>query len=290
MRIVFFGSPAVAVRSLRAIVDAGHDVVLVVSGPDRRRGRGSATTPTPVKAAALEMGLRVTDDLTDAMSIDADMGVVVAYGRIIPNEMIERLSMVNIHFSMLPRWRGAAPVERAILAGDTSTGVCLMEVAEGLDTGAVYVSETVTIGVDETAAELAERLGVIGTRLLIDALEGGLDTPVPQSTDGVTYAHKITTADRELLPTMTAEQFLRTVRIGGAWTTVGGRRLKVLAASRVDDGCSMEGEPGSLVEGPRVVLVDGAVELVTVQPAGKVEMSGADWDRGIGAVGGRIAT
>ena len=145
MKIVFFGSPDASVATLRALHAASHEVVLVVSGADKRRGRGKTLTPTPVKAAALELGLAVTDELQDVMDVSADLGVVVAYGRIIRPEMLAHLQMVNLHFSLLPRWRGAAPVERAILAGDTVTGVCVMAVEEGLDTGGVYAREEVTV-------------------------------------------------------------------------------------------------------------------------------------------------
>ncbi|MFM7068969.1 MAG: methionyl-tRNA formyltransferase, partial [Actinomycetes bacterium] len=142
MRLAFLGSPEAAVPALDALVAAGHDVELVVSMPDRRRGRGGATSATPVKLAAERLGLRVTDQLEEIARAEVELGVVVAYGRIIPSEMLERTPMVNLHFSLLPRWRGAAPVERAILAGDATTGVCVMAVEPGLDTGGVYASAT----------------------------------------------------------------------------------------------------------------------------------------------------
>jgi Formyl transferase len=127
-RLVYLGTPEAAVAPLRALVDAGFEIALVVSRPDRRRGRGGALSPSPVKAAATELGLTVTDVLDDVLGVDADLGVVVAYGRIIPSRILERLPMINLHFSLLPRWRGAAPVERALLAGDIETGVCVMDV------------------------------------------------------------------------------------------------------------------------------------------------------------------
>lgn len=298
MRIVFFGSPEVAVGPLEALVQAGHEVVLVVTGPDRRRGRGSRTTPTPVKAAAEALGIPVVHDMEKVTEVDARLGVVVAYGRLIPTTIIDRMPLVNIHFSLLPRWRGAAPVERAILAGDTTTGVCLMEVVQQLDGGGVYVREEVGIGKDETAPELTERLGEIGTRLLVELLEGDLPVPTPQNEDQVTYAHKMTAADRELTADLAAEDFLRRVRVGGAWTTVGGRRIKVLGASRrpgdppvvPGDDVGSGVTAGSLIEGPGVQLVDGVVDLVTVQPAGRSEMSASDWVRGSDVIGGRIGT
>jgi methionyl-tRNA formyltransferase len=140
MRLVFLGTPEAAVPPLRALHDAGHEVALVVSAADKRRGRGSALTPSPVKAAALELGLPVTDRVDDVLSLTPapDLGVVVAYGRIIKPHILQAVRMINLHFSLLPRWRGAAPVERAILAGDRTTGVCVMDVEEGLDTGGVH--------------------------------------------------------------------------------------------------------------------------------------------------------
>ncbi|MSZ87756.1 MAG: hypothetical protein F2585_00275, partial [Actinobacteria bacterium] len=137
-RLAFMGTPDVAVPVLRALVSAGFEIALVVTRPDRRRGRGGELSPSPVKAAATELGLPVTDDLEAVLDAGVDLAVVVAYGRIIPMRILEQVPMVNLHFSLLPRWRGAAPVERALLAGDAVTGVCLMEVAEGLDTGAIY--------------------------------------------------------------------------------------------------------------------------------------------------------
>jgi methionyl-tRNA formyltransferase len=142
---VYLGSPEAAVAPLQALVGAGFDVALVVSQPDRKRGRGGALVPTPVKSAALELGLAVSDRVDDALTVGADLGVVVAYGRLVRPHVLARLDLVNLHFSLLPRWRGAAPVERAILAGDDETGVCLMRLEEGLDTGPVYACERLAI-------------------------------------------------------------------------------------------------------------------------------------------------
>ncbi|MBS1837978.1 MAG: methionyl-tRNA formyltransferase, partial [Actinobacteria bacterium] len=175
MRLVFLGSPDAAIPTLRALVAAGHDVALVLSGPDRRRGRGGRRTPTPLKAAALELGLPVSADLHDVVGVGAELGVVVAFGRIIPAPVLAEVPMVNLHFSLLPRWRGAAPVERAILAGDDRSGVCVMEVAGGLDTGDVLAVAEVPIDDEVTAAELTRRLAVLGADLMVGALAGGLD-------------------------------------------------------------------------------------------------------------------
>ncbi|MGH9094850.1 MAG: methionyl-tRNA formyltransferase, partial [Acidimicrobiales bacterium] len=213
------GSPYAAAVSLRALVAAGHDVVLVVSRPDTRRGRGGPSSPSPVKAAATELGLRVSDQPMDAAESGAELGVVVAYGRIIKPDVLGRLPMVNVHFSLLPRWRGAAPVERAILAGDRPTGVCLMALEEGLDTGPVYRRQAVAIGESETAVQLRDRLATLGARLLTEALSDGLGEPEPQDGE-VTYAAKIEPEDLHLAWGRPAEELHRVVRVGRAWTTL----------------------------------------------------------------------
>lgn len=283
MKIVYFGTPEIAVPPLRALHDAGHEIVLVVSGADTRRGRGRSTSPSPVKAAAIDLGLPVTAEPDDVLGAGAELGVVVAFGRIIRPHLLAELPMVNLHFSLLPRWRGAAPVERAILAGDDRTGVCVMEVAEGLDTGDVFASVELSIAAAETADELRSRLVAAGTDLLVDTLSSGLGVGTRQSDDGVTYAHKISAEDRCLDWTLPAEQVLRTVRIGGAWTTWHGARFKVHAASVVADSVvadSVIGEPGVFVDPTTVACGGGALLLTVVQPEGKPRMDAADWSRG----------
>jgi len=241
-RLVYLGTPEAAVPPLRALHAAGHDIALVVTRPDRRRGRGGAAGASPVKAAATELGIPVTHDLADVPGAGAELGVVVAYGRIIPAAILADLPMVNVHFSLLPRWRGAAPVERAILAGDTETGVCLMEVAEGLDTGAIYASTVVPIGPEETATALRSRLVAEGSALLVTHLHAGaagLPAPRPQ-VGTVTSAEKLRPSDLEVRWDAEPELVLRVIRLGRAWTTFRGRRLLVLAAEPVpgsrDDG------------------------------------------------------
>jgi methionyl-tRNA formyltransferase len=269
-RLVFLGTPAFAAEPLRALVEAGHDVVLVVSQPDKRRGRGGKLVPSPVKQAALDLGLPVSDKVDDALDVDADLGVVVAFGRLIKPHVLERLPMVNLHFSPLPRWRGAAPVERAILAGDGSTGVDLMVVEEGLDTGGVYDRATVDIGPDETVDDLRTRLTGLGTDLLLTSLSRGLGTPRPQSGEP-TYAHKIDPAELEIDWTRPAIDVHRLVRIGGAWTTYGGTRLKVWRTTLTP------GAGGSLP----VPAGDGvAVHLLEVQPEGRRRMPADAWANG----------
>lgn len=264
---------------LRALVAAGFDIALVVSQPDRRRGRGSRPTPSPVKAAALDLGLPVGDRVDDALHVDADLGVVVAFGQIIAPEVLATLPMVNIHFSLLPRWRGAAPVERAILAGDAVTGVCLMVLDHQLDTGAVYRSVEVPIGADETVDELRARLVGVGVDMLVTALTEGLGEPVPQDGE-VTYAAKLTPDDRMIRWDEPAEVVLRRVRLGDAWTTAAGRRLKVWRARAVP-GRALD--PGLVVvDDGRIVVgaATGAVELLEVQPEGKQRRTAGDWVRG----------
>ena len=243
-KIVYFGTPEVAVAPLRALHEAGHDVVLVVTRPPRRRGRRESATPSPVAVAAAELGLGITCDADDAVAADAEVGVVVAYGEHIADEVLHRRRTVNLHFSLLPRWRGAAPVERAILAGDTETGVCLMDVASEIDTGAVYRRASTAIGPHESAEELRARLCELGIGLLLDALGEGFGDPVPQSGE-MTWADKISPSDLRIDWSAPAEHVMRQVRVGGAWTTFRGKRLKVLEAGLATEA---EGAPGSVIE------------------------------------------
>ncbi|MEJ7845920.1 MAG: methionyl-tRNA formyltransferase [Acidimicrobiales bacterium] len=272
MRLAYLGTPAAAVAPLRALVTAGHDVKLVVSRADARRGRGSATSPSPVKAAAQTLGLPVTERVADLAELDPvpELGVVVAFGRLIRPPVLAIVPMVNLHFSLLPRWRGAAPVERAILAGDEVTGVCVMAVEEGLDTGGVHRRVEVAIGPDETAEELRARLVEIGTAALVEALADGLGPVVPQEGEP-TYAAKLTSEELRLDWVGPAAAVHRAVRVGGAWTTVGGRRLKVHGAAVPPTGAA---------DGVVVPAGDGPVELLQVQPEGKGRMAAAAWARG----------
>jgi methionyl-tRNA formyltransferase len=282
LRLVYLGTPEMAVPPLRALADAGHDLALVVTRVDRRRGRGSAMSPSPVKAAALELGLPVTHDIDDALGVGADLGVVVAFGRIIKPHVLAALPMINVHFSLLPRWRGAAPVERALLAGDDVTGVCIMEVEETLDTGPVYACREVPIAPGVTAEALRRELVDVGTRLLVDLLAGPLPDPTPQAGEP-TYAHKIEPAELVIDWEQPAEQLERWVRVGGTWTIFRGKRLKVLAVEPIGEPAA----PGVL--GPDAATVGtgaGALRLVTVQPEGKGPMSWRDFANGAHPVPG----
>ncbi|HEU5082175.1 MAG TPA: methionyl-tRNA formyltransferase [Acidimicrobiales bacterium] len=266
--LVFLGTPAMSVPPLRALHAAGFDIRLVVTNADKRRGRGGRTEPSPVKAAATELGLPVSHVVDDVIDAGADLGVVVAFGRIIKPHVLEALPMVNLHFSLLPRWRGAAPVERAILAGDDRTGVDLMVVEEGLDTGAVYARAELDIGPDETADELRVRLVEAGTALLVEHLQAGLGEPAPQVGEPV-YAHKLGPDDLHIDWSTPAEHIHRQVRVGGAWTTFRGERFKVWRTSLHPTGAGVVHPTGST-----------PIELLEVQPAGRARMDAAAWANG----------
>ncbi len=276
MRLAFLGTPEVAAGTLRELVKAGHDVRVVVTRADTRRGRGPASSPSPVKAAAVELGLPVVHKPAEIVGFGPELGVVVAYGRIIKPDLLAEVPMVNVHFSLLPRWRGAAPVERAILAGDRQSGVCLMELEEGLDTGPIYARAATPIGDDETADDLRRRLGAIGNDLLLRALSEGLGTPVPQVGEP-TYAAKVEPAELHLDFSLSAQVLDRSVRIGRAWTTFRGKRLLVKAANVLPDEQALR--PGQ-IQGNKVGTGDGALELLLVQPEGKPVMDASAWARG----------
>jgi methionyl-tRNA formyltransferase len=277
-RLVYLGTPSLAVPPLEALVAAGGEVGLVVTRPDRRRGRGSATTPSPVKEAALSLGLPVAHRLDEVRTHAAGpfaLGVVVAYGRIIPADLLAEIPMVNLHFSLLPRWRGAAPVERALLAGDPVTGVCLMEVAPELDAGAVFARCEVEIEPHEHLAPLRARLVAAGSDLLTTALARGLGTAMPQ-TGEPSYAEKLAPSEFDLRFERSAEALERVVRLDRAFTSFRTKRLGVLEA-RAETG--LPGPPGS-IDGDSVATGEGRLRLIEVQPAGGRPMSAADWLRG----------
>ncbi len=268
MKLVYLGTPELSVAPLRAVVAAGHEVLLVVTNADRRRGRGGRTSPTPVKQAALELGIEVAHEPTavlDAVERGAELGVVVAYGRLIKPPVLGAIPFVNLHFSLLPRWRGAAPVERAILAGDDRTGVCVMRLEAGLDTGGVYARAEVPIGPRTTAAELRAELVDAGAALLVETLSEPLaawiDRWSPQVGEA-TYAHKIDPTELEIDWSQPVEEIDRLIRIGGAWTTFRGKRLKIISADVHDDGAA-----------------SGLVPTL-VQPEGKAAMRFEDWRNG----------
>ncbi len=265
-----------AVGPLRALVEAGHDVVLVVSQPDRRRGRGGALVPSPVKATAIELGLPVSDKVDDVIDSGAELGVVVAFGRLIKPHVLDAVPMVNLHFSLLPRWRGAAPVEWSILSGDTVTGAAVMALEAGLDTGPVYAVEETAIGPDESADECRARLAETGTALLVRLLDEGLPEPTPQEGE-TTYARKLEPEDHHLDWSQPATQLHRVVRLGQAWTTFRGKRLRILRTHLAEGDLPLGAIDADTL---RVGTGDGTLELVEVQPEGRGPQPAAAWRNG----------
>ena len=290
MRIVYFGTSDDAVAPLRALVDAGHDVALVVTQPDRRRSRrGNALTPTAVKQCAAALGLPVVtpqkcaEIVDEIVACNADLGVVVAFGQLLPPALLAatRAGFVNLHFSLLPRWRGAAPVERAILAGDNETGVAVMAMEEGLDTGGIFAEVRVKIGATATAGELRADLVAAGTALLvatIDAVPGMV--PRPQMGE-VVYAHKLSVEEFRLDPSTPVASLNRTVRAGnpkpGAWVLIDGQRVKVLRAHATEHDAV---EIGTVSRTAVLNCIDGGLVLDVVQPDGKRSMLGTAWRAG----------
>jgi methionyl-tRNA formyltransferase len=289
MRVVFMGTPDAAVPTLRAVA-AQHDVVAVYTRPDKPRGRGLRVESSPVKLAAEELGIdvvqpkRLRAEAERLAAFEPDAIVVVAYGAILPPDVlaVPELGCVNVHFSLLPRWRGAAPVERAILAGDERTGVTTMLMDEGLDTGPMLVVETIDITSDDTAGTIRERLADIGAPLLVRTLDGlvsGDVTPTPQDEAGVTYADKIDPTETRLDPNEPAVVLQRKVRAfhpaPGTFLPFRGKRLKVWRAS-VEPG---SGDARTFVGGA-VQTSDGRLRLDEVQPEGKRRMSGSEFVNG----------
>ncbi len=276
MRVAFLGTPEAAVPSLRALVDAGHDVAIVITRPDRKRGRGGELSPSPVKACAQELGLSIGHRLSDLDELDVDRGVVVAYGRLIPADVLAQVPMLNVHFSLLPRWRGAAPVEHAILAGDVETGVSIMSLDEGLDTGPVHLERRVEVD-EKSLATLLSELATMGARALLEVLGSPVLLSHSRAQEGdATYATKLTKEDYHLGASSPAEQLLRVIRLGRAFIMVGNRRLLVEGATSFDGVVA----PGSVasIDG-RVVLgtAEGAIALERVRPESAKSMSAPSW-------------
>ncbi len=281
MKVTFMGTPDFSVPVLDALVEAGHEVVAVYSQPPRPAGRGKKERPSPVQARAEELGLTVRhpvslktpEALEEFASFGADVAVVVAYGLLLPQAILDvpQHGCLNIHASLLPRWRGAAPIHRAIMAGDTETGVCIMQMEAGLDTGPVLLRQTTSIGAEETTAQLHDHLSQIGASAIVDAL-AHLEILVPevQPEEGVTYAAKIDKAEAKIDWSAPAEIVDRTIRglspFPGAWCEIDGQRVKLLA-SRLVEG---SGAPGELLdEALTVACGEGAVQLLRLQRAGK---------------------
>lgn len=282
MKLIFAGTPEFAAQALQAIVDAGHEVALVLSQPDRPAGRGMTLQASPVKKLALEKGIEVFQPLSlkDAAAqekiaaVGAEVMVVAAYGLILPQVVLDmpRFGCLNIHASLLPRWRGAAPIQRALLAGDAASGVCIMQMEAGLDTGPVLLRGAFPIAPDDTSVTLHDRLAGLGAQLIVEAL-GKLPLPAePQPTEGVTYAHKIEKAEALIDWTKRAIELDRHLRafnpFPGAQAVFAGQTVKLWRATPVE----ASGEIGQILAVDRSTIVvacgEGALAISELQKAG----------------------
>jgi len=291
MRIVFMGSPDFAVPTLDALVAAGHEIVAVYTQPPRPAGRGKALQPTAVERRARELGLDVRSprslrnagEQASFSAISSDIAVVAAYGLILPQPILDapKHGCINVHASLLPRWRGAAPVQRAIMAGDDKTGVTIMQMEAGLDTGPMRHVESLVIG-ESNAAQLTERLAILGAEMMVDVLADLDSYPlIPQPEDGITYAAKISKDEARIDWSRTAAQLQRHVQglapFPGAWFEACGERIKLLDAETVDGA----GAPGEVIgESLVIACAEDALHCRTLQRAGKGAMSVADLLRG----------
>lgn len=277
--LVFLGTPEPAAYILTQLINAGFPVMHVVTRKDARRGRGSQTSGSPVKVVAQTHGIEVSHDLewvTQNAHLNL-LGIVVAYGRLIPIDVLRGTPMINVHFSLLPRWRGAAPVERAILAGDDITGVCIMDLEETLDTGPVHARREVPLTSTHTAATLLQELTEVGSDLLIELLTRGVSTAVPQRGEA-TYAAKISPSEARIDWNDPAVAIHRKIRALRSFTTIDGVRLRILEAdiSDVHSGA----KPGQCGDEAVVATGEGSLVLRRVQPEGKNPMDAVSWLRG----------
>ena len=295
MKIIFAGTPDFAAAALKRIVQAGFEVPLVLTQPDRPKGRGMALQPSPVKQTALELGLNVeqpeklrgnNDALAHIRSIGADAMVVAAYGLILPQTVLDapKHGCLNIHASLLPRWRGAAPIQRAIEAGDAETGICIMQMDKGLDTGAVWTEARLPITADDTAASLHDRLMTLGSATLLRTLPDVLTqnrAPVPQAADGITYAHKLNKAEARLdwhAPVATLDRKIRAYNPTPiAHTTLDGEALRIHAAHVLNH--TPAAAPGTITahhaDGLDVACADGTLRITRLQLPGKTATDAA---------------
>jgi methionyl-tRNA formyltransferase len=291
MRVVFMGTPEFSVPALDALAAAGHEIAAVYTQPPRPAGRGQKDRPSPVHRRAEALGLPVRHPRTlrtpeaqaEFAAFDADIAVVVAYGLILPKPVLDAPGhgCLNIHASLLPRWRGAAPIHRAVLAGDAETGVCIMQMEEGLDTGPVLLRAATPIGPTDTTGDLHDRLAALGATLITEALDRfPALAPAPQPEAGVTYAAKIDKAEAAIDWTRPADEIDRLIRglspFPGAWTTLGGRRLKLLR-SRLAEG---QGTPGEVLRDLAIACGAGAVDILEVQAEGRARQDAASFLRG----------
>ena len=292
LKLIFMGTPDFAAVALKALVDAGHQIVAVYSQPPRPAGRGNALRKSPVQLFAEERAFPVCTPVrlkspevqAEFAAFGADIAVVAAYGLILPQSILDapRRGCLNIHASLLPRWRGAAPIQRAILAGDKETGISIMQMDAGLDTGAVLLEKRIAIGATETAGELHDRLAVLGGAAIVEALAGSY-TPRPQPSDGVTYAAKISPEEARLDWRRSAVELERAVRafnpVPGAWTLLpNGERLKILSALVT----GAKGTPGAILDADLTIATgDGALRPLLVQRQGKRTMETGELLRGL---------
>lgn len=292
MRVIFMGTPDFAVPTLDAIVEAGHEVVLVVAQPDRPAGRGRAMRAPPVAVRAKELGLPLAQPKAlrsgpfpeRFRSLEADIGVVIAYGRILPQDLLDspRLGCLNVHASLLPRWRGAAPIQWAILEGDAVTGVAVQQMEQSLDTGPVYEVLETPIESTDTAGRLHDRLSTMSATALVKTLDSLPCTPTPQAEDGVTWAQKIDKSMGRVDWNEPAAALDRRIRAmspwPGGWTPWRDANLKILEARPTDD----QGRPGTIVSTRPLVIAcgEGALQLERVQAPGKRPVSGVDFANG----------
>ncbi|SDZ55464.1 methionyl-tRNA formyltransferase [Jannaschia faecimaris] len=284
MRVIFMGTPEFSVPVLNTLVDAGHDVVAVYSQPPRPAGRGKKDRPSPVQARAEALGIEVRtpvslkgeDAQTAFAALEAEIAVVVAYGLLLPQAVLDapEHGCINVHASLLPRWRGAAPIHRAIMAGDPRTGVCIMQMEAGLDTGPVLLREGTDIGPADTTGDLHDRLSEMGARLAAKAIaQIGRLSPMAQPTEGVTYAAKIDKSEARVDLAWDASTLARHINglspFPGSWIERDGARLKLLRAEVAE--IDADAAPGTLLDAPGLVVAtgQGALRLLSVQPAGK---------------------
>ena len=306
LRIAFMGSPVFAVPTLEALHASDHEIVAVYSQPPRPAGRGKTLRPTPVQARAEELGLevrtpenfRAAEDKEAFAALDLDIAIVVAYGLILPRAILNapRLACVNIHGSLLPRWRGAAPIHRAVMAGDRRTGVQTMIMERGLDTGPVLLTADTEIGPGDTTGDIHDRLALLGADIILPTIEGLLDgslTPTPQSEDGVTYADKVSPEEARVDWSQDAKTVDRHIRglspAPGAWFHYPGAKGEVRMKALRSELSEGQGPPGTVLdEGLTVACGDGAVRLLTIQKPGKGPMSAEDFLRGLPTTTGTV--
>ena len=301
MRLIFMGSPAFSVPVLEALVAAGHEIVAVYTQPPRPAGRGKKQRPCPVHARALALTLDVrhpaslkeAEEQAAFSELRADAAVVVAYGLLLPQELLDAPAhgCLNIHASLLPRWRGAAPIHRAIMAGDRETGICIMQMEAGLDTGPVLYQETISIAPDETTAALHERLSDLGTRSIVQSLKDLSQLQArPQSSVGICYAQKIDKSEAQIDWSLPAEILDRQIRglspFPGAWAMLRGERVKFLGSALISCEQPLASAGTVLDDDLGIACGSGALRITRLQRAGKSAQSSAEFLRGTPVIAG----